>query len=292
MRSMTGFGEACVENNGSYVQVELSSVNRSHSDINVKLKNHPVLERKVVGILKSEIERGVVDVKVQSNVLEEEKKVPELNRELLEKYLEIMAELGEEYPVVEKEIGIGELINFPGVFELKSRRLEYEEAEELFLEAVDKALAELISMKEQEGEQLKEDLLLRKNNIEQLVTKIEERVPEALKNYRESLLASVESILQMPEEDLQKRMEDELKIYAEKCDISEEIARINSHLNQFENYLEKSGPVGKSLEFLMQELQREINTVGAKANDALISQMAVDIKSELEKCREQVKNVE
>ena len=220
------------------------------------------------------------------------KKVPELNRELLEKYLEIMAELGEEYPVVEKEIGIGELINFPGVFELKSRRLEYEEAEELFLEAVDKALAELISMKEQEGEQLKEDLLLRKNNIEQLVTKIEERVPEALKNYRESLLASVESILQMPEEDLQKRMEDELKIYAEKCDISEEIARINSHLNQFENYLEKSGPVGKSLEFLMQELQREINTVGAKANDALISQMAVDIKSELEKCREQVKNVE
>ena len=292
MRSMTGFGEACVEDNGSYVQVELSSVNRSHSDINVKLDNHPELERKVVGILKNKIERGVVDVKVQSNVLEEEKKVPELNRELLEKYIQTMEELGEEYPGVEKNVGFGELINFPGVFKLKSQRLEYDQAEDLFLEAVEKALDELVAMREQEGEELKEDLARRKNNIEQLVTRIEERVPEALKNYRESLLASVESILEMPEEELKDRMEDELKIYAEKCDISEEIARINSHLNQFGNYLEKSGPVGRSLEFLMQELQREVNTVGAKANDALISQMAVDIKSEIEKCREQVKNVE
>ncbi|MGM0380837.1 MAG: YicC/YloC family endoribonuclease [bacterium] len=292
MRSMTGFGEACVEKNGSHVQVQLSSVNRSHSDINVKLKNHPDLKRKVTGLLKNEIERGVVDVKVQSNVLEEEKKIPELNRELLEEYLEIMEELGSEYEGVEKKVRTGELIEFPGVFELKSQALQYEEAEELFLQAVEKALAELIEMREQEGEELRDDLLRRKNNIEQLLTDIEEQVPEALKNYRESLLASVESILQMPEEELQERMEDELKIYAEKCDISEEIARINSHLKQFENYLDKAGPVGRSLEFLMQELQREINTVGAKANDALISQMAVDIKSELEKCREQVKNVE
>lgn len=292
MHSMTGFGEACVEENGSYVRVELSSVNRSHFEVNVKLKNHPELERKVTSLLKDEIERGIVDVKIQSNVLDEEKKVPEFNRELLEEYLDIMEDLKDSYEGVNKTASVGELLNFPGVFELKSQELDYEGAEELFLEAANKALSELIEMREQEGEELKRDLLLRKNNIEQLVKKIEDRVPEVLNSYRESLLTSVESILEMPEKELQKRIEDELKIYAEKCDISEEIARIKSHLKQFENYLGDSGPVGRSLEFLMQELQREINTVGAKANDALISQMSVDIKSELEKCREQVKNVE
>lgn len=288
---MTGFGEAVLEKNGSYVEVEISSLNRRYSNIKVNLDGHPAIERKVVSFVKNRLERGSVEIRIESNLLEYEEE-PRINDRLVQKYLTAIDKNIGFSQYVDNKIRVGELLNLPGVLKLKKVRRDSKQTEELILEAVRKAVASLIEMRCTEGEELKKDLKKRKNNINRYLKKIEQRVPEALAKYRERILESVQSYLKLPEDELSQRLADELKVYADKCDISEEIARLKSHIKQFESYLDKDGPVGKSLEFLLQELQREINTTGAKANDAKISQVAVDIKSELEKCREQVKNVE
>jgi uncharacterized protein (TIGR00255 family) len=288
---MTGFGEATLERDGSYVEVEISSLNRRYSNIKVNVEDHPALERKIVSFVKEKIERGSIEIKVESNLLGQEKE-PRIDSDMLRKYLEtIDKNIGEEHFNVTK-ITAGELLNLPGVLEIKKVYRDFEKSNRMIFDAVKEAVAELIKMREVEGGALRQDLRKHKNDIDAYLKQIEDRVPAALEKYRSRILESVEAFLELPEDELSQRLEDELKVYADKCDISEEISRMKSHIKQFDNYLEKDGPVGKSIEFLLQELQREINTIGAKANDAYISQVAVDIKSELEKCREQVKNVE
>jgi uncharacterized protein (TIGR00255 family) len=288
---MTGFGEATLERDGSYVEVEISSLNRRYSNIKVNVEDHPALERKIVSFVKEKIERGSIEIKVESNLLGQEKE-PRIDSDMLRKYLEtIDKNIGEEHFNVTK-ITAGELLNLPGVLEIKKVYRDSEKSNRMIFDAVKEAVAELIKMREVEGGALRQDLRKHKNDIDAYLKQIEDRVPAALEKYRSRILESVEAFLELPEDELSQRLEDELKVYADKCDISEEISRMKSHIKQFDNYLEKDGPVGKSIEFLLQELQREINTIGAKANDAYISQVAVDIKSELEKCREQVKNVE
>ncbi len=291
MRSMTGFGEACVESGDSYVRVEISSVNRRHTRIKLNY-DQPALKEKVIKKVRESIDRGSVEIHCESNILGREKEIPTINRDLLDRYLNSLRELSQNIEEVPDQVNGIDLLNLPGVVEVHTEQAHSEKGEKLLLEAVDKALEEVLKMRDKEGEEIAADLKEWIENIRNYVKQIKERVPGAIKRYREKLLDSIESILELTGEEKQERLEKELKNYAEKCDISEEISRIYSHLKQFDEYLRASGPVGKNLEFLLQELQREINTVGAKANDAEISQLSVKIKSELEKCREQVKNLE
>jgi uncharacterized protein (TIGR00255 family) len=289
---MTGFGEASVERDGDFVSVDVSSVNSQHSNIKVNLSSYPRLERRVEKTVRDRVERGKVTVKFESNLTGASEETVTVDREMVSFYARQADQLSSQFETIEQTIGAGDVLELPGVLHTSQEPDLDESSEALFIEVLEKALDNLVEMREQEGDSIGKDLSERVTSIRSIVSSIRDRVPEALDRHRENLMEKMEEVLDLPDDDLEERLENEMKKYADKCDISEEIVRIDSHLEQFEDYLGQDGAVGKSLEFLIQEIQREINTVGAKANDAEISQRAVDVKTELEKCREQVKNVE
>lgn len=292
MRSMTGFGEAYAENNGAYLSLKVSSVNSRHLEINFSLPSHPELERKVNQMIRNRIERGMIDVHIESNVLDQEEESYEIDRKTLLDYLERFKEYVEEFESLHPRISITDIVSLPGVLQVYSRPHDDKRISSLLVDCTREALDELIRMREREGEAMSQDLAGHKETIISKLQSIEERVPQMLRRHRKNVEEKIQSFLDLENPAMEERIENELKMYADKCDISEEVVRVKSHLQQFDEYLQKSGPVGKSLEFLLQEIQRETNTIGAKANDAEISQIAVDIKTELEKCREQVRNIE
>jgi len=291
MRSMTGFGEFQKEREGSYARVEISSVNSQHNHINMNLSDYPRFQREVEQRVRDRIERGTVDIQFHSNLLEENPSSIYVDDRLVEYYADQYRRIRAEFDV-EGTMDVSRILSLPGVVRKRPDSKLDESMKSLFTEVLDQALDRLIEMRKEEGSTIADDLRDRLQTIEQHLDDIEERIPEALDRYRENLRDQIEEFLALPEDDVSERLENELKMYADKCDISEEIVRVRSHLEQFETYLDQSGSVGKSLEFLVQEIQREINTIGAKANDAEISQRSVDVKTELEKCREQIKNVE
>lgn len=292
MRSMTGFGRARVSRDGRYVSLEISTVNSRHLDVNFSLKADLELEQKVIDRVKNHVERGNVDIRVESNVLDETEETLELNDELVDKYLEMASDLTVSTESLTGDINVVELLSLPGVLSLHQKPTVDEEGESMLLEALDEALEDVIGMREREGTELASDLGERIDTIESNLEAIEERFPEALNQYRDRLREKFDEVLDLNETEMTKELENEIAKYADKCDISEEITRVESHINQFRDYLGQEEPVGKNLKFLLQEIQRETNTIGAKGNDADISHFAVEMKTELEKCREQVKNVE
>lgn len=292
MRSMTGFGRARVSRDGRYVSLEISTVNNRHLDVNFSLKADLELEQKVINKVKDSLERGNVDIRVESNVLDESEETLEVNDELVAKYLEIASDLTVSTESLSGDINVVELLSLPGVLSLHQKPTVDDEAEAMLLEALDEALEDVVAMRDREGDELASDLRERIDKIESSLQAIEDRFPEALDQYRDRLREKFDEVLELNETELTTELENEIAKYADKCDISEEIVRVESHISQFREYLKEDKPVGKNLNFLLQEIQRETNTIGAKGNDADISQLAVEMKTELEKCREQVKNVE
>lgn len=292
MYSMTGYGECRLEKDDHYVLVEVASVNNRHVDVNVSLPDRPALEREVERRIRNRIDRGKIDVRVHSDLLEREERAVDVDEGLIERYLQLGNELAGRHELLQPAMRLSELFNLEGVLDVRARPTELDGKKELILEALDSALDDLIEMRQREGTHLRDDLEERLKTIRSHLSDVRERYPESLQEYRDRLEDRIDSLVTYESEEQQQRLQDEIKMYAEKRDISEEVVRLESHLDQFEAYLQQQGPVGKSLEFLIQELQREINTVGDKANDAKISQWTVRIKSELEKCREQVRNVE
>ena len=292
MRSMTGFGRARVSRQDRFVSVEVSTVNNRHLDVNVSIGADLELEQAVKERVEERLHRGKVDVRVESNVLDREAESVVYDEDLVEEYLSMTGELSGQYASVEGDVDVLELLSLPGVLTLRQNPVVDEETENMLMEALDDALEDVIRMREAEGDELRKDLKNRITNIRDGLEQIEERFPTALQQYRERLRERFEDVLTLDEPELTEELEDEITRYADKCDISEEIVRVRSHVDQFLDYLNGDEAVGKNLKFLIQELQREINTIGAKGNDAEISQTTVEMKTELEKCREQVNNVE
>lgn len=292
MKSMTGYGEAQVESDGIFVRVEATSVNSRHHHIDLNLSDYPRFEQQVKQQIRKRIERGKVEVQFHSNMIGKSEETVEFDEEMVNFFIKKMKQISNETNDLKTQVTLDGILELPGVLKTRRDPLLEDQAEHLFLEALDQSLDELIRMRSREGKAIAQDLSERVNNISEELDSIEKQIPIALDRYRENLLEQMEEILALSDPEIQERLENEIKMYADKCDISEEVVRIRSHLEQFRSYLDSSDAVGKSLEFLLQEIQREINTVGAKANDAEISQRAVDVKTELEKCREQVKNVE
>lgn len=292
MKSMTGYGEAQAEEDGVFVRVEATSVNSRHQHIDLNLSDFPKFEQIVKQKIRERLERGKVEIQFQSNLIGERKETVEVDMQMARFFLNKLSDVAELAPDEFSTHSLDGILELPGVIKSHQHPVLEDESKELFLNALNGALDELVRMRESEGDTIARDLAERIDAISSTLDKIEERIPEALDQYRDRLLEQMEEILALPREELRERLENEIKMYADKCDISEEVVRIRSHLDQLRSYLEADGSVGKSLEFLLQEIQREINTIGAKANDAQISQRAVEVKSELEKCREQVKNVE
>lgn len=291
MKSMTGYGRARQVLHGRTVTVELRAVNHRYLDCTVKApRQFGFLDDAVKKAAAARIARGKTEIYVSVETDEGGDLSVTVNHALAERYLAALRELSEKYGLRD-DVTVMSLAKLPDV--LGSERIE-QDADELtqdvltvFAEACDG----FDQMREREGEKLAEDVRNRASVIETLVGEVEKRSPERVAEYREKLLARMREVLESTDID-ETRIVTEAAIYADKTAVDEETVRLRSHIAQYREILSTDGPVGRKLDFLTQELNRETNTIGSKCQDLAITRMVVDTKAEIEKIREQIQNLE
>lgn len=293
IKSMTGFGRSEYTDGKRNITVEIKSVNHRYSDISIKMpRRYGFAEDKVKNAVKERIRRGKVDVSIMvENITENDVNI-KLNTMIAKQYYENLLELRKEFDV-EGDITLQFLAGLPDVMKAIPDVEDEEEITKAILIPVAEAAANLEKMRAVEGEKLAEDLIAKGRSIRSILDKIAERAPQVSIDYtarlRERITELIGGSIEVPED----RILVEAAIFADKCAIDEEITRLGSHLIQLENIVTKSTqPDGKKLDFLVQEMNREANTIGSKANDITITGYMLEIKSEIEKIREQVQNIE
>ncbi len=293
IKSMTGFGRSEYTDGKRNITVEIKSVNHRYSDISIKMpRRYGFAEDKVKNAVKEHIRRGKVDVSIMvENITENDVNI-KLNTMIAKQYYENLLELRKEFSV-EGDITLQFLAGLPDVMKAIPDVEDEEEITKAILIPVAEAAANLEKMRAVEGEKLAEDLIAKGRSIRSILDKIAERAPQVSIDYtarlRERITEIIGGSIEVPED----RILVEAAIFADKCAIDEEITRLGSHLIQLENIVTKSTqPDGKKLDFLVQEMNREANTIGSKANDITITGYMLEIKSEIEKIREQVQNIE
>ena len=290
VRSMTGFGRGSAQSEDYRLAVEVRSVNHRFLDIAVRLpREYAALEERIRRAVARHIERGRVDLTVRVDRLTSPVRTVRVDTGLAQAYYEALKEL-RKHLRLPGSIDIDLLIDFPDVLRVEQAEEDLEALWSLLEPALATALAELVAMREAEGGELARDLVRRARAVEERVDAIAARAPEVLKEYHRRLLARLQEWGHGgldPE-----RVAAEVALMAERSDIAEECVRLRSHCRQFRASLAEGGAVGRRLDFLLQEMHREVTTIGAKAGDLAISTLVVDIKTELEKMREQVQNIE
>jgi uncharacterized protein (TIGR00255 family) len=291
MRSMTGYGRGEVDDGGCKFSVEVHSVNRKQSDIVVNLPRElNALEPRVRQTINEKISRGRTNVIVTYHASANGTRKLALDTALARSYHDAMRALQKELSAP-GEISIATILEAPGVMRVADDNIEAEDAWPAIQRALGSALAELIKMREREGKHLAKDLIHRLKLIRASVKQIRALHPDVVKRYGEALLDRINKAgLNLGTTD--DRLLKEISFFADRADVSEELTRLESHLAQFAHHLRKNEPVGRTLEFITQEIFRELNTLGAKANDAAIAQHVVTCKAELERIREQIQNLE
>jgi uncharacterized protein (TIGR00255 family) len=288
---MTGYGRAQATLHGREITVELRSVNNRYLDCNVKLpRMFSFAEESVKQCVKKSITRGKTDVFITVNTEEAENVKISLNRPAIEGYLTALRTIAEEYGVKD-DISVSSLTRFPEVFVVEKQDEDEEQVCADILSVVEQALEKYDQMRETEGAALEADLRSRAATILGLVERVEARSPETVAEYRARLTARMNEVLGSTTID-ESRILTEAAIYADKVAVDEETVRLRSHLNQMDQMLTNGGAVGRKLDFLMQEMNREANTIGSKCNDVQLAGVVVEIKAELEKIREQIQNIE
>ncbi len=288
---MTGYGRGEADVRGAKFSVELNSVNRKQSDIVVNLpRDLAELEPRIRQAINEDISRGRTNVIVSFHTGVNGVRNLALDTELARSYHEAMRALQKELNAP-GEITINTVLQAPGVMRVPEQSLSAEEAWPAVDRALHIALADLIKMREREGKHLAKDLIHRLKAIRKNLKDVRVLHPDVVKKYREALLDRIQKA-GLPIAATDERLLKEISFFADRSDVSEELTRLESHLAQFAHHLRRNEPVGRTLEFITQEIFRELNTLGAKANDAVISQRVVACKAELEKIREQVQNLE
>jgi uncharacterized protein (TIGR00255 family) len=288
---MTGYGRGEADHEGAKFSVELNTVNRKQSDIVVSLpRDLTELEPRIRQTINKSVSRGRINVLVCLHQGSNGSRKLALDTDLARSYHEAMRALQKELSAP-GEITIGTILQAPGVMRAPEEAIKAEEAWEPVERALRAALADLIKMREREGKHLAKDLIHRLRTMRKTLKEVRAAHPEVVKKYRAALLERIEKAgLPLAADD--ERVVKEVTFFADRSDISEELTRLDSHLSQFAQHLRKNEPVGRTLEFITQEIFREVNTLGSKANDAGISQLIVTLKAELEKIREQIQNLE
>ena len=288
---MTGYGRGEADHGGTKISVELNSVNRKQSDIVMNLpRDLTELEPRIRQTINEKISRGRMNVLVTLQESANGARQLALDTGLARSYHEAMLTLQNELSAP-GEITIGTILQAPGVMRSPEHSIEATAAWPVLEQALTAALAELLKMREREGKHLAKDLIHRLKVLRKEIKEVRALYPDVVKKFRSALLERIEKAgLNLPIED--ERLLKEIAFFADRSDISEELTRLESHLAQFAHHLRKNEPVGRTLEFITQEIFRELNTLGAKSNDAAISQHVVACKSELEKIREQIQNLE
>jgi len=291
MRSMTGYGRGQSAFDGSKFSVELNSVNRKQSDVTVSLpREFNELEPRVRDLINSRISRGRLNVVITFQSAPALASRLTVDSKLAAAYYNAMVDLRKQLGAT-GEITIETILRSPGVLKAPEESVPIDNAWPHVEIALTSALDDLIKMRDREGKHLAKDLIKRLKLVRQSLRKIRQLHPAVCKKYRQTLHERIgRAGLDIPLDD--ERLVREVILFADKSDISEELTRLDSHLAQFAHTLRKPEPVGRTLDFITQEIYREFNTLGAKANDAEISQFVVTCKAEMEKIREQIQNIE
>ncbi|MBU5452804.1 YicC family protein [Pseudoflavonifractor sp. MSJ-30] len=291
VKSMTGYGRAVETVNGREFTVEVRSVNNRYLDCTVKLpRNLSFGEDAVKQAVKTSISRGKVDVFVSVRSEGAQETAVSLNKPMAEGYLAVLRQMRQEYGLA-GEITVSMLAGLPDVFLLDKPPVDEEQLLADFLSVVQKALANFDAMRRAEGTALAADLRGRGETILSLVEQVEAGSPQTVADYRARLEAKLKEVLANTAID-ESRILTEAAIFADKVAVDEETVRLRSHLNQMNTMLDAGGPIGRKLDFLLQEMNREANTIGSKCSDVRLARVVVEIKAELEKIREQTQNIE
>lgn len=291
IRSMTGYGKQSLNVEKRGYQVEIKSVNHRYLDINIKLpKSISYLEDTIKKEISAKIKRGKIDVFITFENNSQEGKNITINKELAKLYIEQLKELAQEEKIL-NNIEVMDIAKLPDILIVKNDE-EDEKIQNELIEVVQGAISKIIEMKNIEGNKIEQDLLQRIDKIENKIVEISAKSTGLIEEYVVKLEKRIKEILKTEELD-KSRLAQEVVIYADKCSIEEEVTRLKSHIYQFRNLISNNNEtIGKKLDFLIQEMNRETNTIGSKANNLEITNGVIDIKTELEDIREQIQNIE
>lgn len=291
IKSMTGYGAAKGVSGAIDITVELKSVNNRYLDCNIRLPRvYTAVEDSLKALVTRRISRGKVDVYLNVDSSKAEFVTIQINKPVADAYMTVLRKLSEEYGL-SGDVSAIDLTRFPDVLHLEKSETDTEVLFNDIRAVMTQALTDFDAMRTHEGENLSADILQRLAEIERLTLKAEECSPKSVADYRAKLENRMSEVLQSKEIDT-SRILMEAAIFADRVAISEETVRLKSHIEQLRLMLKSAEPVGRKLDFLIQELNREANTIGSKGNDAEMARIVVDLKSEIEKIREQVQNIE
>lgn len=289
--SMTGFGRSKIAENSVEVAIEIKSVNHRYFEYSSRLpRTYQYLDEKIKELIKSRVVRGKIEVGVSVVNNSEDSVSLELNEAYVNAYISSMRSLGKKYKIKD-DIKLSSLAGNKELFNVKSVDLSEEFITELVLKTANEALDNFIEARSREGEKLVADITSRANLILNKVALIEERSPQTVNEYRIRLENKIKELLGDNAVD-EQRLLTETAIFADKIAVAEETVRLRSHISELFALLESDGDIGKKLDFIVQEMNRETNTIGSKAQDIEIGKIVIDIKSEIEKIREQIQNIE
>ncbi len=291
IRSMTGYGSAEEILGGRNIRVEIKSVNHRYFEYTARVpRNCGFLEDRLKRLLSGAISRGKVEVGVTIQTVEGVDEEISINRDVVKNYVEALRSVKNEFDLTD-DLSLSSIAKLPDVFTVVKAETD-EEALWSDIESVaKKALAAFVEGREAEGERLKADVLQKIAFIEEKVSFIEERSPETVKEYRARLYDKMREVLENNQID-EGRILQEAAVYADKVAVDEETVRLRSHMQELRKTLDKSEPIGKSLDFRIQEVNRETNTIGSKCSDAAIADTVIEMKNTIEKIREQIQNIE
>ena len=288
---MTGFGRGEFIDQDLKVVVEMKAVNHRYSDINVKIpRKFSFLETAVRNFLKKEIQRGKIDVFISYEDLGDHSAIVHLHEELGREYYEAISRLSETLNI-SNDVTAYRIARFPEVMTLEENEMNQENAEHVLMESVKLALQQFTDSRVREGQNLAEDILSKLDGMDEKISRIEQRYPQMVSDYRKKLETKVHDLLTDANID-ESRIATEVVIYADKIAVDEETVRLRSHVTAMKEELLAGGSIGRKLDFIAQEMNREANTILSKCNDISISNIAIDLKTEIEKIREQVQNIE
>jgi uncharacterized protein (TIGR00255 family) len=288
---MTGYGRAQKVLNGRDILVEIRSVNHRYYEYSSRIpRTFNYIDEKLKALLKTSVSRGKVEVSVSISNIEGRDTEIAINRGAAEGYVMALRSVSDELGLVD-DLALSKLIKLPDIFNIQKTPDDEEQVWNDVSQVAKEALDRFVEMRAVEGERLKADVLEKADGIITMVGKVEEISPETVNRYRERLYKKLTEILESKDID-QQRVLTEAAVFAEKIAVDEETVRLRSHIGQLREMLQSGEPVGRKLDFIVQEMNREVNTIGSKAQDLNITRLVVDMKAEIEKIREQIQNIE
>ena len=293
IRSMTGYGRSQAVVDTMNITVELKSVNHRYFEFNSRVpRNYGFLDEKLKSYIGSRVSRGKVECYVSVENLENDEIEILVNHSLAQSYLGALKELAERNELnLRDDLAMSSLARYNDIFTVHKQEADEEKIWNAVKSVAETAVDKFIGMREAEGNKLKNDVLSRADLILQKISLIEERSPETVKEYNDKLLARINEFLSDVQVD-EQRLLTECAIFADKVAVAEETVRLRSHIDQLRQFLDSDEAVGRKTDFLVQEMNREANTIGSKAQDVTIARCVIDIKAEIEKIREQIQNIE